>query len=109
MSIVLPDRDEAAEQRVVVYEQMKRALEPMMDVVFEEFITNLTEVSNQAQHPLHTLLMDLAEAPLTDRFDLAGWLRYVPMSSKVKLADAVMQALGQAQIAVVQSYCEVPF
>jgi hypothetical protein len=102
-----PDDDPHADWREHCRQELTRQLNIRMDEIWDETLSRLTDGSNAAGHPIRERLLDLLDRPLEDFSDLAGWQRYLPVRTKLELADAFLSALGRAQLCVARRVMDV--
>jgi hypothetical protein len=102
-----PDIDAAAERRTARWEALKQRLN--WAAIVEEFAGQLKARVQCRHHPLAEIVADLKEAPLEDHFELDAWLQSLAACDKVRLGEALLRVLGEAQLHVLQQLDDRPF
>jgi hypothetical protein len=101
------DVDRAADRREARWESLKARLD--WDAIAEEFLGQLKVRLNCRHHPVALAFSDLEASPLEDVFELEGWLQYMPQREKVRLGEAVLRLLGEAQLHILSQLDDRPF
>jgi hypothetical protein len=104
-----PDSDEAQSMLEAMAVVLQRVVSRNMDLVSEAFLERLKAELNDPKSPVAQMLDDIEREPMEDRFELAGWIKYGPIREKVALAEAIMRAAGEAQLAVVEKLLDAAF
>ena len=101
------DVDHAAAMRAQRWDALKARLD--WGLVAEEFIAQLKVRRHCHHHPVAELFEDLERAPLEDAFELEGLLQYTPLREKVRLGEAILRLIGEAQLHILAQIDDRPF
>jgi hypothetical protein len=101
------DVDRAAEMREARWEALKARLD--WDAIAAEFLAQLKVRLNCRHHPVAQAFSDLEASPVEDSFELEGLLQHTPSREKVRLGEAVLRLMGEAQLQLLQQLDDRPF
>jgi hypothetical protein len=104
-----PDSDEAQSMLEARAAVLQRLVSHHIDLVSEAFLERLKAELNDPKSPVAQMFDDIEREPMEDRFELAGWIKYGPARDKMALAEAIMRAAGEAQLAVVEKLLDQAF
>jgi hypothetical protein len=102
-----PDVDYAGEMSEARWQHLKACVR--QDDVWEAFKAHLDLISNAPRNPLARTFTELCELPPQDAYELAGIVQGMRLREKVALADAVLDAMGNAWLSVATAVENRPF
>jgi hypothetical protein len=102
-----PDVDRAAERRAQRWEALKARLD--WDAIANEWLAQVKVRLLCEHHQLAEIFTDLRQWPLEDAFELDFWLQHTPSREKVRLGEALLRLLGEAQLQHLQRLDDRPF
>jgi SWIM zinc finger len=103
----LPDVDVAAEMADRRWEHLKSCVRE--DDVWTTFKSYLDLIANVKSNALAKLVDEFMELPPQDAYELQGIVQGMPLRQKIRLADTVLECLGQAWLSVAHDVENRPF
>jgi hypothetical protein len=103
----VPDVDYAAEMADRRFEHLKACVRE--DDVWTTFKSYLDLIANVKSNALAKLVDEFMELPPQDAYELQGIVQGMPLRQKIRLADTVLECLGQAWLSVAHDVENRPF